>query len=63
MEPTNFDSITAHWWVCCGQLMCIKCEEEHDKFVSPWERPLCLCTATSIGTDETKISLSTYNMG
>ena len=26
-EPTNFVAITTHYWVCCGQRMCSKCDD------------------------------------
>ena len=55
MEPTNFDAITAQWWVCCGQRMCVKCEKGHNKYESTGVRPLCpFCRTPEIGANQPK---------
>ena len=55
MEATNFDAITAQYWVCCGQRMCVKCVKEHNKFESTNVRPLCpFCRTPFIFTNEPK---------
>ena len=55
MEAIDFNSVTAHYLVCCGQRMCLNCYKGHDKYESTGVRPLCpFCRTPSIGTKEPK---------
>ena len=53
MEPTNFDNVTSQYWVCCGQKMCIKCDDDLSK--NKGERRNCpFCRTPPISSKEPK---------
>ena len=54
MEPTNFDCGAAKYWVCCGQRMCSKCDDNQLLTSSGKERNCPFCSTPQMYSNETK---------
>ena len=55
MEPTNFGAITSQYWLCCGQKMCKKCNDNQISFRKGERRGNCpFCRSPEIYQSEPK---------